>query len=439
MLKLILVLESAAILLLVKLLWDARRRHRDLRNALRRHAPYLLDSVTGPFKADWRATAEAANDLIENLRNVETAHSNQSNQIEATLGSLQEGVLAVDEANKVILANKALAAIFPKATDCLGQRIESIAHSSAFSAFLDDVRRGTAGSRIELEFPAADGTSLWAEATGATVPAWDGSNGRWVLCVLHEVTRQRRLEAMRKDFVANVSHELRTPLSVIKGFIETLVEGHTNIPEADRDRFLRTIQRHTDRLHIILEDLLTLSRLESGNPGLKLEPVDLTRFIRELAEDYRQRATSSGHRIELQLAESVPPIAVDAVRLHQVFDNLLDNALKYTPAQSSIAIRTALTATEFEIRIVDNGPGIPAKDLPHLFERFYRVDKGRSREKGGTGLGLSIVKHIVQLHGGRAWAESTLGQGATFVFSLPLQRAEPAAVAQPPPASPAGR
>jgi len=430
MLTLITVLESAAILLLLWLLRAARRRQRDLRTALQTRSPYLIDASSGPFLHEWRETAAAANDLIAALRAAEAARSGQLSQIETTLGSLQEGVLAVDEANNVILANKALASLFPKAPILLGQRIEAVAHSSAFSAFLDEVRSGTATSRVELEFTSGTAASIWIEATGAVIQPWDGSRARWVLCVLHEVTRQKQLESMRKDFVANVSHELRTPLSVIKGFIETLVDGHTEIPEADRDRFLRTIQRHADRLHIILEDLLTLSRLESSRPGLRLEPTDLTKLIRELAVDYRPRATASGHTIDLQLATDAPPLAADSVRLHQVFDNLLDNALKYTPARSSIAIRTAIVASTLEIRIVDNGPGIPPKDLPHLFERFYRIDKGRSREKGGTGLGLSIVKHIVQLHGGTVWAESTLGQGTTFVVSLPLPTAESATSAK---------
>ena len=171
MLKLALVLETVGILLLLKLLWDARQRHRDLRAALKRRAPYLIDTVVGPFKADWRSTASAANDLVEALRAAEAARSSQLNQIEATLGSLQEGVLAVDEANKVVLANKALAALFPKAVDCLGQRIETLVHSSALAAFLDDVRRGAAANRVDLEFPGANNTSVWVEATGAIVPA----------------------------------------------------------------------------------------------------------------------------------------------------------------------------------------------------------------------------------------------------------------------------
>lgn len=419
MMLLLLIAEALLIILLARMLWAARRRQRDLGAALRNRTPYLVDEGGGGFGNAWRATAAAANELIADLRTAEAARSGQLNQLEATLGSLREGVLAVDEKNNILLANRALAEIFPKAVAVLGQRVESVLQGSAFSLFLDEVRRGTAATRVELEF-ATDKGPLWVEATGAAIPAWDGTRARWVLCVLHEVTRQRRLESMRKEFVANVSHELRTPLSVIKGFVETLVDGHREIPEGDRDRFLRTIQRHTDRLHLILEDLLTLSRLESRNPGLRLEPTDLGRLLRELADDYRQRATNSGHRIDLHLAPDLPVIATDPVRLRQVFDNLLDNALKYTPAQSFIAIRAALLGPELEIRIVDNGPGIPAKDLPHIFERFYRVDKGRSRETGGTGLGLSIVKHIVQLHGGRIWAESTLGQGTTIVLSFPV-------------------
>lgn len=405
---------------LAKSLITNKRRQRDLRRALETRTPYLIDEGLGRFSGEWRETAAAANDLITALRVADSERAGQLHQLEATLGSLQEGVLVVDESNAIILANRALATIFPSTPIILGQRIETVMHSSAFSTFLVDVRRGAAASRAELEF--VNGSdSVWAEATGAVIAPWTGGRGQWVLCVLHEVTRQKRLENMRKDFVANVSHELRTPLSVIKGFIETLVDGHTQIPEADRDRFLRTIQRHADRLHIILEDLLTLSRLESRTSGMQLETTELPRLLRELVEDYRPRASASGHRIELQVVSELPAVSADPVRLRQVFDNLLDNALKYTPPQSFITIHAAIVAGEVELRIIDNGPGIPARDLPHIFERFYRVDKGRSREKGGTGLGLSIVKHIVLLHEGRIWAESAPGQGTTIVFTLPIR------------------
>ncbi|MBK8477363.1 MAG: GHKL domain-containing protein [Opitutaceae bacterium] len=420
MLKLITVALAVTAGYLAKVLITNVRRQRDLRHALQTRTPYLVDEGLGRFSGAWRETAAAANELIAALRVAEAERKGQLHQLEATLGSLQEGVLVVDESNAIILANQALATIFPESPIISGQRIETVVRSSAFSSFLDDVRRGTAATRVELEF-VNGAASVWTEATGAVIVPWTGGRGQWVLCVLHEVTRQKRLENMRKDFVANVSHELRTPLSVIKGFIETLVDDHAHIPEADRDRFLRTIQRHADRLHVILEDLLTLSRLESRTSGMHLEPLELPRLLRELVEDYRPRALASGHRIDLQLTGELPIVAADPVRLRQVFDNLLDNALKYTPAQSFITIRAAATATEVELRVMDNGPGIPARDLPHIFERFYRVDKGRSREKGGTGLGLSIVKHIVQLHDGRIWAESPAGQGTTIAFTLAIQ------------------
>ncbi len=415
---LLLGLETAAILLLAKLLWDSRRRQRDLRAALQNRSPYLVDSTAGPFVGDWRETAAAANEVLAALHAAEAARRGRIDQLEATLGSLQEGVLVVDDTNSVILSNQAVSAIFPQAGPILGQRIEAVARSSTFAAFLDEVRRGVAAHRVEHEILGDSGSS-WIEATGAVVRPWDGSKGNWVLCVLHEVTRQKQLEALRKEFVANVSHELRTPLSVIKGFMETLVDGHRDMAEADRDRFLRTVQRHTERLHVILEDLLTLSRLESRHPGLHLEPIDLGALIHEIAADYRQRSGASGHRIDVVVPPALPVLELDAVRIRQVFDNLLDNALKYTPAQSFITLRAEALAAGISVRIEDNGSGIPAKDLPHIFERFYRVDKGRSREKGGTGLGLSIVKHIVQLHGGRIWAESTVGKGTTIVFVLP--------------------
>jgi two-component system phosphate regulon sensor histidine kinase PhoR len=239
--------------------------------------------------------------------------------------------------------------------------------------------------------------------------------------VLHDITRQKRLEGVRKDFVANVSHELRTPLSVIKGYVETLVDGHDSMPLADRDRFLKTIQRHTERLNSLLEDLLALSRLESAQPGLARERVDLGQLFAVALEDFRSRPAAEGHRFSLAIDPNTPPVLVDPLKLGQVLDNLVSNALKYTPRGSRIDLSARMASTDtVELAVGDNGPGIPPEDLPHIFERFYRVDKGRSREKGGTGLGLSIVKHIVQLHGGKVWAESRLGAGTTFFIVLPL-------------------
>ena len=194
------------------------------------------------------------------------------------------------------------------------------------------------------------------------------------------------------------------------------------MPLEDRDHFLRTIQRHTERLNSLLEDLLTLSRLDRSIRGCAANPLTLSNLLTVLSTISAAVPTASEHVLSLAVDPAIGPMSIDPLKITQVCENLLDNALKYTPRGSSIDVTARLIAGEIAVCVRDNGPGIPEADLPHIFERFYRVDKGRSRDKGGTGLGLSIVKHIVQLHGGRVWVESELGKGTAFHFTLP-QRA----------------
>ncbi|MCC6415221.1 MAG: GHKL domain-containing protein [Opitutaceae bacterium] len=395
-----------------------RRGLRALTHALRQRQRFLQEAAPARFGPDWGRLCEAINASAEELNRLQQYRTSQLAQLEATLGSLQEAVLIVDDRNHVLLANHAMQAIFPDAKNILGTRLELVLHSRDFLDFVETVRAGRPVPLQPIEF-ARGNDSVWAEVTGTLVPPLDNQKDQWALFVLHDITRQRKLESVRKEFVANVSHELRTPLSVIKGYIETLVDAHREMPVADRDKFLHIIQRHTERLNSLLEDLLTLSRLESINPGLTRESIALGPLITGILDDYRGRPAAAQHRLNLSLDPAVGMALIDPLKITQVFENLLDNALKYTPAGSHIDIATRLREKEIELSIRDNGPGIPTEDLPHIFERFYRVDKGRSREKGGTGLGLSIVKHIVQLHGGRVWAESQLGQGSTFCFTLP--------------------
>ncbi len=398
------------------------RRHRvaarNLEQALLQKQPFLRDE-SGGDDDDGRLT-RTANELIAELNRLQQQRTSQLTQLEATLGSLQEAVLIVDANNYILLANKALQAIFPSAQNILRQRLELVLHSVAFLNYVDDVRANRARPQHEVEFAEGAATTS-VEVTGTLIPPLDDQRGAWALFVLHDITHQKKLEAVRKDFVANVSHELRTPLSVIKGYIETLVDGHRDMPIDDRERFLRTIQRHTERLNSLLEDLLTLSRLESINPGLRREPTALATLVTGLIDDYRARPAAAGHNISFALDPAIGELLLDPLKITQVFENLLDNALKYTPRGVHIDVSARLRDGEIEACVRDNGPGIPEADLPHLFERFYRVDKGRSREKGGTGLGLSIVKHIVQLHGGRVWVESEIGKGTAFFFSLPTR------------------
>ncbi|MCF3651405.1 sensor histidine kinase [Synoicihabitans lomoniglobus] len=412
---------SVALLLTVSKLVNHRRALRSLRLALSRRQPFLRDATPGASGHDWDAFCSTANELITEVVTLKKQQSGQLTQLEATLGNLQEAVLVVDDRNHILLANNALQAIFPKATRIIDQRLEVVLHSVAFLNYVDAVRKGQGSPQHTVEF-VDDTDTRWVEVTGSTIPSQDGSKGKWALFVLHDITRQKRLELVRKEFVANVSHELRTPLSVIKGYVETLVDGHHDMELSDRSRFLATIQRHTERLNSLLEDLLTLSRLESINPGLQRESTSLRSLVGSIVDDYRSRPAAQNHVIDSEIDPAIEPLLIDPLKLTQVFENLLDNALKYTPPGSTITIAARRRTEEVEIRVKDTGPGIPQADLPHIFERFYRVEKGRSREKGGTGLGLSIVKHIIQLHGGRVRAESQLNEGMTFVLTIPSSK-----------------
>ena len=222
---------------------------------------------------------------------------------------------------------------------------------------------------------------------------------------------------MRKDFVANVSHELRTPLTAIKGYVEALRDD----PKVDlqqRQRFLEIIETHADRLTLIITDLLLLSKIESGQIPMKQEPVELAPLFDRTLALLSHHINRKQHKIVLNVSPALPSVLGDEERLGQVFLNLLDNAIKYTPDQGTITIAAGEKEGTIEINIEDTGIGIPPKDLPRIFERFYRVDKARSRELGGTGLGLAIVKHLVEAHRGTVLVESS-GKGSRFTITLP--------------------
>lgn len=415
------VILALALLFSLQALWRQNRSLEGLRDAARRRQPLLREQKSAGELPAWRGLTQTINELITDNTALRQQRTDQLAQLEATLGNLREAVLIVDEANYIHLANRALREIFPAARDLVNLRLELIVRSAPF---LDYVRATRAGSPLpRQEFEIVDGQNLhWIEASGAPIPSPDGKS-QWALFVIHDLTSQRKLERIRRDFVANASHELRTPLSIINGYIETLVDGHETMALEDRSRFLKTIQRHSDRLKSIIDDLLVLSRLESGTPGLKFAPVELASFFLGLGEEYRRRPHAADHEILVEAPGALGAIDADEEKLTQVFGNLLNNALKYTPKGSHVELGARLTGdNEVECFVRDNGAGIPSEDLPHIFERFYRVEKGRSRETGGTGLGLSIVKHIVQLHEGRVWAENTEGAGLAIVMRLPRLR-----------------
>ena len=237
--------------------------------------------------------------------------------------------------------------------------------------------------------------------------------------VLHDLTELRRLEQVRTEFVANVSHELRTPLTAIQGYLETLLSGALE-DRAHARRFLEVVARHTERLGRLLNDLTDLSNIELGKISLRIEPTELGEVVDSVTGIIRLRAQSAGVTLDAVLAADLPRVRADRDRLAQILINLVDNAVKYTPAGGQVTVSAHATSPGLvEVAVRDTGVGIPAPDLPRITERFYRVDKARSRELGGTGLGLAIVKHLVIAHGGELRIASEVDKGTLVRFTLP--------------------
>ena len=369
---------------------------------------------------NWMELVGELNQLIAEIDRLDKQSSDRLRQIETTLGNLQEGVLIVDRDNYILLVNNALQNLFPALGASVGKRVESGLHSSEFLEFIREVKRAGGGIGKEIVFSDAQG-EVWMEVSAARLEAAEEANTPWYLFVLHNTTKLKVLESMRKQFVANASHELKTPVSVIKGYAETLVADHAGMEIEDRHRFLDVIQRHSERLALLINDLLSLSRLENESPKLELAAIDVTGWLKELSFEYRQSLGSEGRELVLNLPEERSVmLRIDVLKIRQVLDNLVENAKKYTPAEGKIGIGCSIEENSIEIWVEDEGPGVPEADLSRIFERFYRVDKGRSRDRGGTGLGLSIVKHIIDWHNGRVWAENVEDQGLRVSFRLPV-------------------
>ena len=336
-------------------------------------------------------------------------------QQEALFNSMVEGVLVLDQRGRILLINRSLQQFFSLRADVRGRTMLEAFRLAELAELFRRVRRERMVQNFPLELPGMD--ERWIEVNAAAVLDRAGRAGGAIL-VFHDVTRIRQLERTRQEFVANVSHELRTPLSLIKGFVETLLDGAAKNP-ASRQRFLQTIEKQTDRLTFLIEDLLTISRLESGQIVLNLQPVYLRAEAQRVIDDLHTRALEKRVTVTNEIPATLPARA-DADRLTQVLFNLIENSIKYGHAGGTVTIGGRVVGTgKIEAFVRDDGPGIPADARERVFERFYRVDRARARETGGTGLGLSIVKHIVQAHGGEVWLSSEVGEGTTFFFTLP--------------------
>jgi len=331
----------------------------------------------------------------------------------ALLNSMADGVLWLDAKGCIRLANDACARLLALGGECAGRPLIEAVRSHELALLVERLTREPVVRGFELKLPGDE--ERWVAVNAAALQDGGGESGGLIL-VFHDLTRLKQLERTRQEFVANVSHELRTPLSLIQGFAESLLEGAKSDP-ALTEKFLRIIDRNAQRLALLVEDLLTISELESGRSQLKIEPVDLRSLVSEVFEEFQAQAVAK--QVEFQ-SDMAPAVVLAARgRLHQVLSNLIDNAIKYGRVGGVVRVGSKSgAADELEVHVADDGPGLPSEALNRVFERFYRIDKARSREEGGTGLGLSIVKHIVQAHGGRVWVESAPGRGATFKFVL---------------------
>jgi two-component system, OmpR family, phosphate regulon sensor histidine kinase PhoR len=368
--------------------------------------------VRGVAPGDERGVlADTLNELAARVEGTVAELTKEHGQFAAVLGQMAEGVVAVDGEGRVLLANPALSRLLGVDAGAAKGRpfVESLRHAGASELLASVLREGRAVSK-ELRLFAPE--ELMFDAHCAPLPQGGA------LLVLHDITRLRRLEQVRRDFVANVSHELRTPLSSIRGFAETLREGAVD-DEENRLGFLKTIEEQAIGLQKLVDDLLDLSAIESGHRPPKLAPVELGPLVRETLRRFGPAAAERGVALAASLPDRLAPALADADQTRQVLANLVDNAVKYTEKGGRVDVSARPAGGGLVVDVRDTGAGIPAPDLPRVFERFYRVEKARTREAGGTGLGLAIVKHLVEAQGGRVSVESRQPGGSTFSFFLP--------------------
>ena len=373
--------------------------------------PLVSDGTGDTLEALGQSLNQTASRLDRTIHTL----TEERNLSSAILGSMVEGVAVVNGSERLVFANPGFAEI-------LGLDVPPVSGSALLEVvrqteLIEAVRRVLGGEpRVESEIVTGTLRQHFFAATVASVRAGETSGA---VLVLHDITELRKLERVRRDFVANVSHEFRTPLTAIQGFAETLLAGAMDDPQ-NRDRFLGIILEHARRLARLTEDLLKLSQMDADRLELELRRASVSQVIESCYETARHRAAEKELSLFLDAPPRLPDVLVDQRRLQEVLQNLLDNAIQYTLPGGKITLSAEAGNEEIIFTVSDTGIGIPQVDQPRIFERFYRVDAARSREAGGTGLGLAIAKHLVEVHNGRLWVESEVGVGSQFHFSVPI-------------------
>jgi two-component system phosphate regulon sensor histidine kinase PhoR len=352
-----------------------------------------------------------AQDIEDKIKEIKT----QNQKLAAIFNSMIEGVIVVDDKGLIVSINPTIEKIFGVSKkDAEGKIFLEAIRNNDIPEVINAVLRKGQGASAELTLVYPISKIFEVNAT----PIFDDNKVTGCLVVIHDITEIRRLETMRSDFIANVSHELKTPLTSIKGFIETLLEGALDDKENNRN-FLTIIQEHAERLNNLVNDLLSLSHLESNEIVLEKEGVNLRQQVEGVILGFKSQLKKKNIEVKDELSASLS-IKADKNKIEQVFTNLIDNAIKFNKEQGLVKIYSQDVNGKIKIVVEDSGIGVPDKDITRIFERFYRVDKARSRELGGTGLGLSIVKHIIELHNGSVGVESTEDFGSKFWIILPI-------------------
>ena len=373
--------------------------------------------MTGNPRAN--ALGLALEQLSKRLRESERIAQEGTRSIEAILGALPDGLAVVDAQRRLQITNPQFRRLFAVDESSAGVSLLEATRGGEVDAAASRALAKNEIERVALKVSRKAESPLQIEANVVPFAGTSDQSGGAIL-LFRDVTQMQQVEAMRRDFVANVSHELRTPLSIFRGYLETLLDDPRQAPE-ELVRILEVMDRHAERLTLLVEDILSLAQLESPSARLELTEIHLAEFLDGILRDWERRFSAKLLRASFDAPADLPTIRADEHRLQEVIYNLLDNAVKYSQPEGKIVLKAERGGDHVRIAVTDEGVGIPARDVPRIFERFYRADKARSRQVGGTGLGLSIVKHIAQLHGGSVEAASELGLGTTIAVLLPIQ------------------
>lgn len=414
----------------------AQVRESIARLARRDFRPVILMHPMGLFSK----TAENLRIISEHLQAQNRQLADEGFSLRAILGSMVEGVMIVDPDQRIRMVNEELTRMFQMTQPVINRSVAEVFLNPDLQRAVRETFQDGMGRRIQMEFRSTGfserkPSTLHLEVNVSPLNPGEKRVPRGAVIVFHNITQLKLLEAARQEFVANVSHEFRTPLAIISGYTETLQEMAGN-DEKMRNHSLEVIQKHCERLNFLIEDLLTISGMDAKTSPLEFAPVDLRQILEYVLDQVKKAHRESKAEIRVEIKKGAVVFEADAWRLEQVFYNLINNGIRYAVrpgVRTKIRIAARIEGDSVLVVLSDNGPGIPEKDLPRIFERFYRVHKDRSRNAGGTGLGLSIVKNIVAAHGGSITAAGSPEGGAEFLLKFPVSQTPAAAIEKPGP------